>query len=609
MERGGPAIDYLYRHKTDKDYFVCGHSGAGYIHPTQLDEPRPNGYPSIMEQWQAYCRKYYRIMDYSITGWILNLGSPEDFTPAYHHIYTTIGGDGLGYDDIPQTIEPALQDGAPTIRRSYPDFLRYNRSDSITLSELGGLDPDTEVPIFRWWRTILVYPDVFRRLQHEIDTAGYDTYKMVDAYTFYYLLRYHLCGENVCHAAWVADDIPTIVEPATAVDCTVSARNDAWDVWNRDDDYRLVYAIVPQGQRPARDDYVMDKADFVDAGSAIETGQSYDFTLHVDMPSQAGVYDLYYDMCRTLTVLENDPLLSNGSFSAGFDDWRHFAVNGGAEACSISSDAYDGDGQAARLKVTTVTPTSDQGLDRDGPATPKVTGQLGGTYRVSFAAKNLGGTDRRLMLSVAEYDFNNTWLAIQGDETFAPNADYTTFMYEYQVQSPDTAMLNIAFRIVDSQGSMVTGDMLVDAVEVIDVDSPPSAETVVQFFADTGIMPWKTTIRVVDDVHSVDTDGDGLPDVVEKQNGMLEWHPDDSAACGDLGMWPADICGPNATADCYVNLYDFTAMAGQWGQQLPTDADLDQDGAVDIADLAILAAEWLECLDPADPNCLDWLQI
>ncbi|MEN8127820.1 MAG: hypothetical protein ABFR90_08445 [Planctomycetota bacterium] len=71
----------------------------------------------------------------------------------------------------------------------------------------------------------------------------------------------------------------------------------------------------------------------------------------------------------------------------------------------------------------------------------------------------------------------------------------------------------------------------------------------------------------------------------------------------------SDISGPSGVADCYVDIYDLTAVAVEWLSTSPQDADIagpstaEPDGSVNLYDFTLLASQWLTCNDPQDPNC------
>ena len=81
------AFDYIYKNKSDKDYFAAGDSGAGYVNPTaffpgvtlsQSKQTRPSSTGDGSAKWIAYCQQFYEKFDLDITGFIINTGNPFD---------------------------------------------------------------------------------------------------------------------------------------------------------------------------------------------------------------------------------------------------------------------------------------------------------------------------------------------------------------------------------------------------------------------------------------------------------------------------------------------------------------------------------------------------
>ena len=81
------AFDYIYKNKSDKDYFAAGDSGAGYVNPTaffpgvtlsQSKTTRPSSTGDGSSKWIAYCQEFYEKLDLDITGFIINTGNSFD---------------------------------------------------------------------------------------------------------------------------------------------------------------------------------------------------------------------------------------------------------------------------------------------------------------------------------------------------------------------------------------------------------------------------------------------------------------------------------------------------------------------------------------------------
>ena len=124
-----------------------------------------------------------------------------------------------------------------------------------------------------------------------------NNHRFLDAYSYYYLLRYHMGGNNNCRATWVSDTIPRIMEAGKSYSVNVKVRNDGWDTWTESATYRLGRAIVDEGIKPKNSDYSSARSYITDKSSVLP-GTDYTFTFTLTAPNTPGNYDIYYDMIR-----------------------------------------------------------------------------------------------------------------------------------------------------------------------------------------------------------------------------------------------------------------------------------------------------------------------
>ncbi|MCE5197408.1 MAG: hypothetical protein ABFD54_00475 [Armatimonadota bacterium] len=283
VDRTSVAFDYMYRHKTDKDYFIAWDSGAGYINPAQLYGTRdPSNYPSGVGIWQKHCTEYYRFLDYSITAWLLNGNFAT--TPECCSYYTQFSGDGIGVWQSSNVSTPSLIDNIPISSGTDTANSIINYSTGVN---------------FRWYRmTPLTKPSDLKTLQ---DGYPYNNHRFLDAYTYNYLMRYCLGGSNNYREAWVNETTPRIMKTGQTYSVAVTVRNDGWDTWSEAGSYRLAYAIVNKDATPVCADYDSRGRFQIPSGS-IAPGQSVTFTVGVVAPSTPGTYDLYYDIVRDGTT-------------------------------------------------------------------------------------------------------------------------------------------------------------------------------------------------------------------------------------------------------------------------------------------------------------------
>lgn len=278
IDRACVAFDYMYRKKTDHDFFMGWDSGAGYVNPTLLYGTRsPSGYPSAMDIWQKHCEKYYRPLDYSITGWILNSDINIDTTCCGY--YTQFSGDGIA-SGTTNLSTPFMQDNVP-ISKVYSSIPNY--SSGVIFRNYRG---DAQ-------RTVAEMKSVV----DSYASSGHN-HQFLDAYTYYYLLRYYKGGSNNYRETWVDDTTPRLMQAGNAYSFNVTVRNDGWDTWSEASSYRLGCAIVPSGTTPANTDYDSRGRFYLPSGTTVAPGESVTFTVTLTAPSSTGDYDLYFDMVR-----------------------------------------------------------------------------------------------------------------------------------------------------------------------------------------------------------------------------------------------------------------------------------------------------------------------
>lgn len=182
-------FEYVYHYKTANDYFVGGDSGAGYLNPTLLCEPRKHSdNPSGMQVWIEHCLKYYQKLDLDITGFLLNGALPitEDVLKAYAEI--SPAGNGIHhykpeeitmYQDVPFVTAETLiagQDGDP----------------EGTLDRTLQLIQDANGRKFFILRSVLCSPGFMKNLVEGMKERN-PAIEVVDPYTFFH----HVCTAHL----------------------------------------------------------------------------------------------------------------------------------------------------------------------------------------------------------------------------------------------------------------------------------------------------------------------------------------------------------------------------------------------------------------------------
>ena len=290
VERASVAVDYMYRHKTPKDYFVAWDSGAGAAVPTNMYGTRTHSnYPSIVNAWQKHCREYYRLLDYSISGWLLDGNDTAGhLTNTDVENYAPFSGDGVGVAiNSPAMSNIGLVNNVPASKRTAPD----NPVASDIINNASGVN-------FAWYRNILKYPSDIKSIEDNLAASG-NNHHFLDAYSYYYLLRYYLGGNNNYRATWISDAIPRVMAAGENYSVTVTVRNDGWDTWSENDQYRLGYAMLSNGSATATSsDYDVNPHINLPTETTVNPGESIIFSFDITAPTTNGNYDLYYDMLR-----------------------------------------------------------------------------------------------------------------------------------------------------------------------------------------------------------------------------------------------------------------------------------------------------------------------
>jgi hypothetical protein len=282
IERVSVAIDYIYRNKSAKDFFVAGDSGCGYVYPHKFHGARtPSGYPDCIDIWQKHNSKYHRLMDYSITGWIHSgyLGDKLSLTDCF--TYAPFSGDGFVLnDDTPTELSEGLANNAPYIICDAPWVATLEPNEVINYPS-GVYFATYHLP---FW-----YPNEMKDFEDEVIALG-NNHRFLDAYTFFYLFRYYLGGNNDYRTTWVSDTIPRIMAAGQTYSVTATVRNDGWDTWSESALYRLGYSVVPAGSSP-----FYSRA-YLPSEVNVPPGQSWTFSFDIVAPATNGTYELYLDM-------------------------------------------------------------------------------------------------------------------------------------------------------------------------------------------------------------------------------------------------------------------------------------------------------------------------
>ncbi len=180
-ERFPLGMAWARERRTTNDFFVAGDSGAGYLNPGNLVEPRRySGLPSGVAAWEEHCQKLYRRWDLSVTGFIIDGYAPA-MSDEVLDAYSRFSPDGIVAQKIPQQ---GLHRGMPFLRMR-TDLPSDPTQAARALYHLAGGSP----PQFVVARSILQPPSWYARVERELHKLGGDDVKVVDLYTLFWLVR------------------------------------------------------------------------------------------------------------------------------------------------------------------------------------------------------------------------------------------------------------------------------------------------------------------------------------------------------------------------------------------------------------------------------------
>ncbi|MFQ3549933.1 MAG: GxGYxYP domain-containing protein, partial [Armatimonadota bacterium] len=249
IERFPLIFQWVFESKSANDYFIAGDSGAGYVNPTQLIEPRRiSQLPSGADIWIEHNKKYYRKLNYSITGFLLN-GASGMLNDEAISMYKSFSGDGVlththwlpadkkfdhmlkwmpvgaTYGDLKQPDEDGLAQLTAHAKRDEPGFLSI--------------------------RTVLWTMQSYSRVNNFIQQSRPDLkFEPVEPFTYMYLLRHHLGGKNECRATFTFDTLPDEAAADSELTFTLGIRNDGWEEWQKDGQNAVSVWCSFEGEKP-----------------------------------------------------------------------------------------------------------------------------------------------------------------------------------------------------------------------------------------------------------------------------------------------------------------------------------------------------------------------
>jgi len=176
---------------TENDVFVAGDSGAGYINPYQLSEPREfSNLPSGVPRWEDWNRKWFRQFDLDTVGFVIDGTTPfmqDDALEAYLRFAPA----GLGTQAVPN--KPVVGDTALLrIQNYFIPGVAHNFMEDAISQVLAEFRRSSEYPRFLTFRSVLWKPSDFVELEKQIDAQSNQPRILVDQRTLLWLShRFH----------------------------------------------------------------------------------------------------------------------------------------------------------------------------------------------------------------------------------------------------------------------------------------------------------------------------------------------------------------------------------------------------------------------------------
>jgi hypothetical protein len=168
---------------TANDFFIAGDSGAGYLNPGFLTEPRTHsGLPSGLSAWERHCAKFYRQWDLGATGFVID-GYAPPMAPATLDAYARFSPEGI----VAQKIGPQGLHGQMPYLRMQTDLADDPKAAAETIL---GLSKGEELK-FVVCRSILKTPSWYLKVEDDVRRRSGDRVSFVDMYTLLWLVKEH----------------------------------------------------------------------------------------------------------------------------------------------------------------------------------------------------------------------------------------------------------------------------------------------------------------------------------------------------------------------------------------------------------------------------------
>ena len=168
--------------RSENDFFIAGDSGAGYLNPGYLSEPRVHsGLPSGTEVWKKHCLEYFKKWDITLTGFVID-GYARGLSKEGLDAYSEFSPDGI----VAQKIgDLGVYKEMPFIKMCWdlPDDAKQAAQVLCTKFGKSSLD-------FKVFRSILKTPSWYVQVNEEVKALSDTPAEAIDMYSLMWLIRY-----------------------------------------------------------------------------------------------------------------------------------------------------------------------------------------------------------------------------------------------------------------------------------------------------------------------------------------------------------------------------------------------------------------------------------
>lgn len=186
-QRMAPAMIWMRDTATPMDYFLGGDSGAGYVVPATMQEPRPfSGLPDGMDVWRKHCTRFYKQWDLSHTGFVID-GITDGMNEEGLKAYSEFSGDGIATHYAPEP--PVIVNGMPVLKIC--EHIQGCHEDEVAeaVNRIVRKLDDPGHPQFLYCRTICKTPDFHAQIVRKIEERVGSRIRFVDPVTFFSLIK------------------------------------------------------------------------------------------------------------------------------------------------------------------------------------------------------------------------------------------------------------------------------------------------------------------------------------------------------------------------------------------------------------------------------------